>query len=153
MGDARSNASIDTDFLLGLDFLRSCCCSSQSGNFANAIQWAVLSAFVACCPTLSASKLRITPTFLVEWFFALFGGIIRLACYRTLGNLFTFELSIRKNHKLITSGPYAVVRHPSYTGLIMAVLGYSLCQLSSGSWLRECSGLSLDGTVYDGIYR
>jgi protein-S-isoprenylcysteine O-methyltransferase Ste14 len=107
----------------------------------------VLSAFVACCPTLGAPKIRITPMFLVGWFFALFGSIIRLACYRTLGDLFTFELSIRKNHRLITSGPYAVVRHPSYTGLIMVIFGYSLCHLSSGSWLRECSGLSLDGTV------
>jgi protein-S-isoprenylcysteine O-methyltransferase Ste14 len=105
----------------------------------------VLSTFAVCCPTLGASKIRITPIFLVGWFFALFGGFIRLACYRTLGDLFTFELSIRKNHRLITSGPYAVVRHPSYTGLIMVILGYSLCHLSSGSWLRECSGLSLDG--------
>ena len=29
----------------------------------------------------------------------------------------------------------------------MVILGYSLCHLSGGSWLRECSGLSLDGTV------
>ena len=107
----------------------------------------VLFAFAAYCPTLGASKIWITPIFLVGWFFAIFGGIIRLACYRTLGNLFTFELSIRKNHRLITSGPYAVVRHPSYAGLIMFILGYSLCHLSGGSWLRECSGLSLDGTV------
>jgi len=108
----------------------------------------VLSAFAAYyCPTSGTSKIRITPIFLVGWFFAIFGGIIRFACYRALGNLFTFELSIRKNHRLITSGPYAVVRHPSYTGLIMAVLGYYLCHLSGGSWLRECSGLSLDGTV------
>jgi len=92
-----------------------------------------------------ASNIRITPLFLIGWFFAVSGGLIRLACYRELGNLFTFELSIRKDHKLITSGPYSMVRHPGYTGLFMAVLGYSLCHLSSGSWLRECSGLSLDG--------
>ena len=107
----------------------------------------VLSAFAAYCPTLGASKIQITPIFLVGWFFAIFGGIIRLACYCTLGNLFTFELSIHKNHRLITSGPYAVVWHPSYAGLIMFILGYSLCHLSGGSWLRECSGLSLDGKV------
>jgi len=106
----------------------------------------VLPALVACA-ALGASKIRVTPLFLVGWFFSLLGGLIRLTCYRALGNLFTFELSIRKNHRLITSGPYAIVRHPSYTGLIMTILGYSLCHLSGGSWLRECSGLSLDGTV------
>jgi protein-S-isoprenylcysteine O-methyltransferase Ste14 len=108
----------------------------------------IVPALAACShPALTASKIRITPLFLVGWFFALSGGLIRFACYRALGSLFTFELSIRKNHRLITSGPYAVVRHPSYTGLVMAILGYSLCHLSGGSWLRECSGLSLDGTV------
>lgn len=34
-----------------------------------------------------------------------------------LGNLFTFEVMIRKNHKLITDGPYAYLMHPSYTGI------------------------------------
>jgi len=98
-------------------------------------------------PALDASRIRITSPFLVGWFFALSGGLIRLASYRALGNLFTFELSIRKDHKLITSGPYSMVRHLSYTGILMAVFGYCTCQLSRGSWLRECSGLSLEGTV------
>lgn len=96
---------------------------------------------------LDASKIRITPPFLVGWFFALSGGLIRLASYRALGDLFTFELTIRKEHKLITSGPYSIVRHPSYTAIVMAVFGYCTCQLSPGSWLRECSGLSLHGTA------
>lgn len=62
-------------------------------------------------PALDASRIRITPIFLVGWFFALSGGLIRLASYRALGKLFTFELSIRKDHKLITSGPYSMVRY------------------------------------------
>ncbi|CAF4350854.1 unnamed protein product, partial [Rotaria sordida] len=32
----------------------------------------------------------------------------------TLGAFFTFELTIRSTHKLIKTGPYAYVRHPSY---------------------------------------
>ncbi|CAF1457475.1 unnamed protein product, partial [Rotaria sordida] len=31
----------------------------------------------------------------------------------TLGAFFTFELTIRSTHKLIKTGPYAYVRHPS----------------------------------------
>lgn len=43
------------------------------------------------------------------------GGAIRIACYRELGRLFTYELTIREKHRLVTSGPYSIVRHPSYS--------------------------------------
>lgn len=43
------------------------------------------------------------------------GGILRKWCYDALGKLFTFERSIMPKHELITDGPYAWVRHPSYT--------------------------------------
>ena len=62
---------------------------------------------------------------------------IRLAAFRELGHLFTFDLAIRKGHKLVTSGPYSYVRHPSYTGLIGAFSGIGLCLLGQGSWARE----------------
>lgn len=55
--------------------------------------------------------------------------------------MFTFELSLRKDHQLITSGPYSVVRHPSYTGGALALLGALSCYTSPGSWFIECSGL------------
>ena len=54
------------------------------------------------------------------------GGLIRYKCYRTLGSMFTFEMSIRKDHILVTSGPYAIVRHPSYTGIILVAIAVSL---------------------------
>lgn len=112
---------------------------------ASRISSDILSNLVAADrPIIAASRMRVTPTFLLGWFFAVSGGLIRLSCYRALGKLFTFELGILKDHKLVTTGPYAYVRHPSYTGLITGVLGFSLCHLAEGSWLRECSGLSLD---------
>jgi len=111
----------------------------------------IFSTLVVNNSSTTASKIRLTPLFLVGWLLVFSGGLIRFACYRALGKLFTFELSMRKNHKLITSGPYAIVRHPAYTAIFMIILGYSLCQLSGGSWLRECSGLSLDGTLGRGL--
>ncbi|OBZ67953.1 hypothetical protein A0H81_12487 [Grifola frondosa] len=38
------------------------------------------------------------------------GGFIRIQCYRTLGRFFTYELALRNNHRLVTSGPYGVAR-------------------------------------------
>lgn len=61
----------------------------------------------------------------------------RLWSYQTLGRLFTFDLAIRSRHKLITTGPYKYIRHPSYTGLILATLGYCLYILKVGDVVRQ----------------
>ncbi|TFY79623.1 hypothetical protein EWM64_g4392 [Hericium alpestre] len=80
----------------------------------------------------------ITAPFMAGWVLITFAGILRLICYRTLGRFFTFELSIRDKHKLITSGPYGWVRHPSYSGAILSLIGYFVCMWGPGSLLYEC---------------
>jgi len=39
---------------------------------------------------------------------------------------FTLSLGIRENHELITAGPYARIRHPIYTGILVAMTGAAL---------------------------
>ena len=68
------------------------------------------------------------------------GTWIRLMTYRHLGRFFRFEASIQRDHELIVSGPYSVVRHPSYTGVILVFGGLFPWHLSKGSWIME-SGL------------
>ena len=51
------------------------------------------------------------------------GGLLRLWCYQTLGRFFTWDLAVRKDHKLVTIGPYSIVRHPSYLGGTMMGVG------------------------------
>ncbi|KIJ14782.1 hypothetical protein PAXINDRAFT_78587, partial [Paxillus involutus ATCC 200175] len=63
-------------------------------------------------------------------------GILRKICYRTLGRFFTFELSIQREHRLITKGPYSFVRHPSYTGTLLLTIGLFLMHGNPDSWLR-----------------
>ena len=74
----------------------------------------------------SPDSIRSTPLFFLGAFLAALGGYIRYCCFRALGRLFTFEMSIRDEHELITDGPYGVVRHPSYTGAILTVIGIIL---------------------------
>ncbi|KAL4061997.1 hypothetical protein V8B97DRAFT_1104238 [Scleroderma yunnanense] len=69
------------------------------------------------------------------------GSLIRVHCYRVLGHFFTFELSIRKGHRLITSGPYSIVRHPSYVGSLCMLVGFVLSTFDRNSWLVVSSGL------------
>ncbi|KAH7884190.1 hypothetical protein F5I97DRAFT_1813774 [Phlebopus sp. FC_14] len=78
----------------------------------------------------------VNPLFIAGSVLAISGGLVRLACYRALGRFFTFRLGTFPSHALITSGPYAVVRHPSYTGFILCFLGVLMVNLSPGSWLN-----------------
>ncbi|CAF2074850.1 unnamed protein product [Rotaria magnacalcarata] len=63
---------------------------------------------------------------MIGYTFMIVGGFGRIWCYRTLGAFFTFELTIRNKHKLIQTGPYAYVRHPSYTFLLVLLWGFLL---------------------------
>lgn len=79
----------------------------------------------------------ISPMFVLGVASTVSGALVRLWSYRALGVHFTFQLSLLKEHKLITTGPYAYVRHPSYTALILTVVGIFMCETSSGSWYME----------------
>lgn len=63
------------------------------------------------------------------------GGAFRLWAMRTLGKFFVMEVSLQKDHRLATRGPYALVRHPSYAGYALIVLGDALFLLGDGSYL------------------
>jgi protein-S-isoprenylcysteine O-methyltransferase Ste14 len=54
------------------------------------------------------------------------GGALRIAPVFVLGNRFSGLVAIQPNHELVTGGLYSVIRHPSYLGLLLASLGWSL---------------------------
>lgn len=56
----------------------------------------------------------------------LFGIYFRAWAVNTLGKFFTATVQIKDDHQLIQSGPYQIVRHPSYTGAFLAILATSL---------------------------
>ncbi|GBE79099.1 hypothetical protein SCP_0202960 [Sparassis crispa] len=100
--------------------------------------------------TFAGVGIRVTVPFIIGWCFLIAGTFIRQSCYRTLGHFFTAELALHEDHKLVTSGPYTLVRHPSYTGGIMGAFGVALMQMCPGSWLSECMGIwdTRSGTVF-----
>lgn len=54
------------------------------------------------------------------------GGVLRLAPVFVLGRRFSGLVAIQPGHRLVTSGPYRVIRHPSYLGLFVNALGWGL---------------------------
>ncbi|HEY6025043.1 MAG TPA: isoprenylcysteine carboxylmethyltransferase family protein [Pseudolabrys sp.] len=43
-----------------------------------------------------------------------------------LGGNWSAEVTVKQNHELVRSGPYALVRHPIYTGVLLALAGTAL---------------------------
>ncbi|EJF58132.1 ICMT-domain-containing protein [Dichomitus squalens LYAD-421 SS1] len=85
----------------------------------------------------SSSSLQLTPISAVACALGISGGLIRVWCHRELGRFFTWEVAVRDNHQLITSGPYSIVRHPGYTGWLLLIAGNFALLASGGSYFRE----------------
>ncbi|GJE91557.1 isoprenylcysteine carboxylmethyltransferase family protein [Phanerochaete sordida] len=65
------------------------------------------------------------------------GTVIRVLSYRALDRFFTADLAIREGHRLVTSGPYSVVRHPGYAAAYLSILGLTIVRLGTGSSVAE----------------
>jgi protein-S-isoprenylcysteine O-methyltransferase Ste14 len=52
------------------------------------------------------------------------GGVLRLAPVFILGRRFSGLVAIQPGHRLVTHGLYGIVRHPSYLGLFVLMLGW-----------------------------
>lgn len=59
------------------------------------------------------------------------GLLLRWLSILQLGRFFTVDVAIASDHQLVESGPYRLVRHPSYTGALIAFAGFAL---SLGNW-------------------
>ena len=57
---------------------------------------------------------------------AVAGVAFALWAMRTLGRHFDVELEVHEGHEVIERGPYALVRHPIYTGLALHFIGACL---------------------------
>jgi protein-S-isoprenylcysteine O-methyltransferase Ste14 len=58
--------------------------------------------------------------------FLIMGILIRGNAIRGLGKYFTGTVQIKDDHILIRTGPYKHIRHPAYTGALLAHLGLGL---------------------------
>lgn len=71
------------------------------------------------------------PLFVAGILLIVLGSLLRRYCWRTLGEYFTGDVQARSDQPVIRTGPYSVVRHPSYTGGMMMFIGIGL---ALGSW-------------------
>ena len=78
----------------------------------------------------------------------LLGSLLRRYCFRTLGEYFTGDVRVRAGQPVIDTGPYTLIRHPSYTAGMMMFTGIGL---ALGSWFSF--GLLLVASIATYWYR
>ncbi len=61
--------------------------------------------------------------FVVGTVLIVLGIALRIWSVVVLGRAFTVEVRVRAGQEVVDRGPYRVVRHPSYTGLLLVLLG------------------------------
>jgi protein-S-isoprenylcysteine O-methyltransferase Ste14 len=86
-----------------------------------------------------------TSVFLVGICFVLMGVTLRWYSAAVLGKYFTFDVAIQGGQTLIEVGPYRYVRHPSYSGALLSLLGFGL---ALGNWAGLAAALSCLGFAY-----
>jgi protein-S-isoprenylcysteine O-methyltransferase Ste14 len=80
------------------------------------------------CQSVASARVRLPSiwTGLLALACLLSGLAIRWAAIVTLGRQFTVDVAIRPDHALVQHGLYRLVRHPSYSGLLLAMFGVGL---------------------------
>ena len=105
------------------------------------------------CPTLQHLDPRLftwsLPT-LISLSLLYIGITIRLRAYTELGTNFTFRVAAPD--KLVTSGVYTHIRHPSYTGLLIVLVAYYLLLIRPRGVLSCWAGVVGEELVGEGRY-
>jgi protein-S-isoprenylcysteine O-methyltransferase len=78
------------------------------------------------------------------------GLVLRWWAIVSLGKFFTVDVAIDPDHRLIVRGPYHLMRHPSYTGMMLAFVALAV---TFQNWLSiVCILLPISGALAYRIY-
>jgi protein-S-isoprenylcysteine O-methyltransferase Ste14 len=67
------------------------------------------------------------------------GGVaLRGIAMSTLGRYYALTPQVEKDQAIVSTGPYRLIRHPGYAGILVSILGL---QLIAGTWLAVLATL------------
>jgi protein-S-isoprenylcysteine O-methyltransferase Ste14 len=109
--------------------------------------WVGIGLEFACCFRLQQAAI---PWMRTEIFFLgialMWAGIaFRYYAMRVLGRYFTFQVDVHSGQTVIEVGPYRYIRHPSYAGGLITMIGFGL---SLGNWAGLLALLACVGIGY-----
>jgi len=99
----------------------------------------IFTVFVSIILALSLGYAGVGP--LPDWvfypgiFLMLLGVVVRQWAIAVLGRFFSLTVRVAEDHRVVVKGPYRLVRHPSYTGVLITFIGLALAVQSSGALL------------------
>lgn len=73
----------------------------------------------------------------------LIGGVLRIWPMFVLGRRFSGLVAIQPGHELVTTGPYRHVRHPSFLGMMLGLVGWALVFRSAVGLAAAALGMPL----------
>jgi protein-S-isoprenylcysteine O-methyltransferase Ste14 len=79
-----------------------------------------------------AARFGSTLTALAGFLVTLAGGIVRAWAIRALGVYFTRSVQVSADQTVVETGPYRLIRHPSYSGGILEFAGVGI---ACGNWI------------------
>jgi protein-S-isoprenylcysteine O-methyltransferase Ste14 len=93
-----------------------------------------------CYPRAMSWSTMPLPVWLRWVGFAIFvaAGVLQLWAFATLGKNLTDTVVTRRDHTLVTAGPYRFVRHPFYLAFLLGIIGLTLL---SANWFILPVGL------------
>jgi protein-S-isoprenylcysteine O-methyltransferase Ste14 len=77
----------------------------------------------------------------------LIGVALRSWAVRTLGRYFLPVVAVRADQQVVRDGPYKLIRHPTYSGALLTLLGLGLA-LTNWAALVALLGCALAGLAY-----
>lgn len=77
----------------------------------------------------------------------LLGVGLRWYAIRVLGRYFTRDVAVRTGQTVVQTGPYQLIRHPSYSGGLLTLLGFGLT-LGNAAGLAAILAMALVGYTY-----
>lgn len=99
----------------------------QGSQAVLTIGFGIISIVLVIAPVLNYLRVgQLRPEWLVGGLglvIMIVGIALRYRAAVTLGEFYTRTLLIKTQHQLIEQGPYRVIRHPGYLGIILAFLG------------------------------
>jgi protein-S-isoprenylcysteine O-methyltransferase len=86
-----------------------------------------------------------TSLFFVGIGLMLAGIAFRFYAMSLLGRFFTYDVAVHAGQTVVEAGPYRYIRHPSYTGALITLVGLGL---ALGNWAGLLALLACMGTAY-----
>jgi protein-S-isoprenylcysteine O-methyltransferase Ste14 len=133
-----------------------------------AVLYAAGGALIFLSPSLGPLDDRFVPAGVVVgaagWLLTALGMLFSIWARVTLGRNWSGRVVLKQGQELISSGPYELVRHPIYTGLLVALAGSALYEgrcrallglgfFAIGFWLKASSEEDLLENEFGEQYR